>query len=132
MRNLQKIKKEKRKRRHKRKRAKIKGTNERPRLSVFRSNLHIYCQLIDDNKGETLITANDFELKEIKKRSFVNIKGSKERSNKVNRAFLVGKLIAKKANKKGIKKIVFDTSGYKYHGRIKAVAEGAREGGLKF
>ncbi len=122
MKDIQKIKKEKKIRRHKRKRSKIIGTNERPRLSVFRSNIHIYCQLIDDNKGETLAFANDIE-----------IKGKdSSKANRKDKAFLVGKLIAEKAQKKGIKKVVFDTGGFKYHGRVKALAEGARQGGLKF
>ncbi len=121
MKDIQKIKRERRLRRHKRKRAKISGTKERPRLSVFRSNVHIYCQLIDDEEGKTLFAANDFELKE-----------NEKSKTKKEKAFLVGKLIAQKAQKAGIKKVVFDTGGFKYHGRVKALAEGAREGGLIF
>ncbi len=114
----------KRERRKKRVRSKIKGTKERPRLSVFRSNKHIYCQLIDDLEGRTLLSASSLELR--------NPKVDKKFTRKVAIAFEVGKLIAKKALKKGIKKVVFDRGCYKYHGRVKALAEGAREGGLKF
>jgi large subunit ribosomal protein L18 len=114
------MKKEKRKRRHRRIRAKISGTKERPRLCVFRSNKHTYAQLIDDEKGHTIVSASDLELKGV------------EKMTKVQKAKEVGKLIAKKAKEKNIEKIVFDRAGYKYHGRVKALAEGAREGGLKF
>jgi len=93
-------------------RAKIKGTKARPRLSVFRSNKHIYVQLIDDVVGETLATT---------------LGGSD-----VAEAGKVGKDLAAKALKIGIRSVVFDRGGYKYHGRVKALAEGAREGGLKF
>jgi len=93
-------------------RAKIKGTKNRPRLSVFRSSKHIYAQLIDDEKGETLAAA---------------LGGSNVRT-----AGEVGKVLAEKALKLKIKKVVFDRGGYKYHGRVKALAEGAREGGLEF
>lgn len=135
-----KEKKEKRTRRHRRVRAKIFGTAQRPRLCVFRSNKHIYAQLINDEKGHVLVAASDLELKaeekgskEMKKQK--NEKGEKqkeERRGKVKIAFEVGKLIAEKALKKKIKKIVFDRGGYRYHGRVKALAEGAKEGGLKF
>lgn len=113
-------KKEKRKKRHKRIRKKIFGTKERPRLCVFRSNKHIYCQIIDDEKAHTLVSASDLELKLQKK------------MKKTEVAEEVGKLIAKKALKKKIKKVVFDRAGYKFHGRVKALAKGAREGGLIF
>ena len=93
-------------------RGKIKGTKDRPRLSVFRSNKHIYAQLIDDEKGETLAAAMG--------------------GSDVSAAGEVGKSLAEKALKLGIKKVVFDRGGYKYHGRVKALAEGAREGGLEF
>ncbi len=111
---------EARKRRHKRIRKKIFGTAKIPRLCVFRSNKHIYAQLIDDEKGHTLISASDLEIKLEKK--LTKVEKSKE----------VGKLIAKKAKEVGIERVVFDRGGYKYHGRVKALAEGAREGGLKF
>ena len=105
-------------RRQKRVRAKVKGTKEVPRLNIFRSLNHIYVQLIDDTAGITLVSANDKELK-----------GKK---SKVDIAKEVGQLIAKKAQDNKITKVVFDRAGYKYHGRVKAVAEGAREGGLEF
>ena len=124
-----KLKQEKRYRRHKRIRAKVSGTKERPRLCVFRSNKHIYAQLIDDEKGHTILSASDLELKG----SEIQISKSKMKKNrKVAISFEVGKLIAKKALKKNIKKVVFDRGGYKYHGRVKALAEGARDAGLKF
>jgi len=118
-------KREKRERRHRRVRAKIKGTKDRPRLCVFRSNKHIYAQLIDDEKGHTLVSVSDMDLPK-------KIKLPKEMTRKVGIAYEVGKLIAKLAKEKGIEKAVFDRAGYKYHGRVKALAEGAREGGLEF
>lgn len=111
-------KQEKRYRRHRRVRAKVKGTAKKPRFCVFRSAKHIYGQLIDDEKRKTLIAASDLEM------------GKKNK--KINLANEVGKLIAQKAVEKKISKVVFDRGGYNYHGRVKAVAEGAREGGLKF
>jgi len=113
-------KQEKRQKRHKKLRAKIFGTHIKPRLSVFRSAKHIYVQLVDDEKRKTLVSANDLEIKKSKSKG------------KTTGALELGKLIAKKALEKKIEKVVFDRGGYKYHGRIKAVAEGAREGGLKF
>lgn len=99
----------------------VEGTNSRPRLSVFRSNKEIYAQLIDDVSGNTLISASSRE------------KGIKDQeSNKTETAFLVGKSIAAKAIEKGIETCSFDRGGYLYHGRVKSLAEGAREGGLKF
>lgn len=111
----------KRIRRHRRIRTKVKGTNSCPRLSVFRSNNYIHCQMINDEKGETLVSASDLELKQ-----------GKEKKSKKDIAFETGKLIAQKAKEKGIEKVVFDRGGYKYHGRVKALADGAREGGLQF
>lgn len=102
---------------------KIEGTAKRPRLSVFKSNKHIYAQLIDDGKGKTLFSANDLKIK---------IKSDKKGDKKTDLAKKVGQMIAKKGVENKIKKVVFDRGGYKYHGRIKAVAEGAREGGLEF
>jgi len=93
------------------------GTAKRPRLCVFRSNQHIYAQLIDDDKGKVIVSAGDLDIK----------KGQKSEKSKE-----VGKLIAKKAQEKKIDTVVFDRSGFPYHGRIKALADGAREGGLKF
>ena len=124
-----KIKKEARYRRHKRVRIKIFGTKEKPRLCVFRSTKHIYVQIIDDEKGKTLIAASDLELKKSKKGK---ITGIHKVGAKVDKAKEVGKLIAKKALEKKIEKVIFDRGGYQYHGRVKALAEGAREGGLKF
>lgn len=95
------------------------GTKERPRLSVFRSNKHIFLQLIDDVSGKTIVSASDFQSKAGKK-------------TKTDIAREIGKELAESAKKKKIKKAVFDRGGYKYHGRIKAVAEGAKEGGLVF
>ncbi len=111
-------KQQKKYRRHRRVRAKVDGTKERPRLSVFRSNQYIYAQLIDDQENKVLVSVNDIKLKK---------KGSKMEIAKE-----IGKLIAKEALAKKIEKVVFDRAGYKYHGRIKALAEGARQGGLKF
>ena len=99
-------------------RRKIAGTPERPRLSVFKSNKGIYAQIIDDTKGHTLVMANSKELGKEK----VNQEVSTE----------VGKKIAEKATAEGIEQVVFDRGGYLYHGKIKALADGAREGGLKF
>ena len=121
MKDKAKLKRIKRKKRHRRVRAKLKGTSKRPRLSVFRSNRHIYAQIIDDSKGKTLVSASDLELKD---------KIKEKRKTKI--AFEVGKLIAQKALKKKIESVCFDRGGYKYHGRVKALADGARENGLKF
>lgn len=112
-----KTKQEKRLQRKRRVRAKIFGTGERPRLSVFRSGAHIYAQLIDDEKGKTLVAASDLKVKGAKK---TEIAGS------------VGGELAKKAITKKIKKVVFDRNGFAFHGRVKALAEGARKEGLIF
>lgn len=109
--------------RHLRVRKKIAGTAERPRLNVFRSLHNIYAQIIDDQKGTTLISASTIEPE--LKQNLVS------RSNTAAAAE-VGKLLAKKAVEAGIKQVVFDRAGYMYHGRIKALAEAAREGGLEF
>lgn len=111
-------------RRHKRVRSKVKGTDKLPRLCVFRSSKHIYAQLIDDQKGKTLVSASDLDIK--------NAKPKKELSGKALNAYQVGQVLAEKAIKNKLEKIVFDRGGYKYHGRVKALAEGAREAGLKF
>lgn len=100
-------------------RAKISGTTERPRISVFKSNAKIYAQIIDDQKGHTLVAASSAEL------------GAKENTN-VELSKEVGKKLAEKAVANGITEVVFDRNGYIYHGKVKALAEGAREGGLKF
>lgn len=129
-----KIKKENRYRRHKRVRAKVFGTADVPRLCVFRSAKHIYGQLIDDEKGRTLVNESDLELKKSKVKS----KKQKEKKEEISKtakvaiAYQVGKLIAEKALRNKIKEVVFDRGGYKYHGRVRALAEGAREGGLIF
>jgi large subunit ribosomal protein L18 len=107
--------------RKKRIRANIEGTQERPRLSVFRSNSHLYVQLIDDLKGHTLVAASTLE-EELKEKVGGSVEGAKT----------LGGMVAKRALAKNITKIVFDRSGYLYHGRIKALADAAREGGLKF
>lgn len=109
----------KRKMRHKRVRAKIKGTAERPRFSVFKSNYHFYAQLINDNEGKTMVAASNKDIK---------IKSKTKKSL----AYAVGKLIAKRAALKGISSAVFDRGGYKFHGIVLELAKGAREGGLKF
>ena len=108
-----------RKRRHQRVRNKISGTTSVPRLNVFRSNSQIFAQIIDDENGITLVSSSSVELK-IKNGG--NVEG----------ATLVGKDIAEKAKKKNIEKVVFDRGGYLYHGRVKALAEAARENGLEF
>lgn len=117
-------------RRHKRIRAKIIGTAERPRLCVFTSINHIYTQIVDDDKSHTLVSASDYELK--KSKSSLKEKKTEDRKGKILKAYKVGKLIAERALEKNIKKIVFDRGGNKYHGRVKALAEGTREGGLIF
>ena len=107
-------------RRHTRVRGKVSGTAERPRLNVYRSLNHIYAQIIDDVQGVTLAAASSVE------KDFGMAGGNKEAAKKV------GELIAKRAAEKGIIDVVFDRGGYIYHGRVKELAEGAREGGLKF
>ncbi len=99
-------------------RSKISGTAEKPRLTVFRSNAQIYAQVIDDVKGVTLASASSL--------------GSKEKVNKTEQAAIVGKQIAEKAIAAGVNEVVFDRNGYLYHGRVKQLADAAREGGLKF
>lgn len=111
-------------RRMRRTRAKISGVSSKPRLSVFRSNVYTYVQLIDDAEGKTLINASTMEAKKSKS-------DSRKAVAKQKQAESLGELVAKKAIEKGIKEAVFDRRQYKYHGRVKAVAEGARKGGLK-
>ena len=106
--------------RHKRVRAKIAGTPERPRLNVFRSETNIYAQIIDDVTGKTLAAANSLE------------KGFECDGTKTDAAKKVGQMVAERAKAKGIDTVVFDRGGYVYHGRVQALAEGAREGGLQF
>lgn len=103
-------------------RKKINGTAEAPRLAVYRSNKQIYVQIVDDLNGLTLLSASSRE-KEVAAQAGIK---------KIEQAKLVGKLLATKCKEKGIEKVVFDRSGYKYHGRVKSLADAAREGGLKF
>ena len=118
------IKKEKRLRRRIRIRARIKGTNARPRLSVFRSGSHVWLQLIDDVSGKTIVSASDRD---------VRPKGKKPKTGAgMDAAFGAGKLVAERAKEKKISRAVFDRGGYRYHGIVQKVAEGAREGGLQF
>lgn len=123
MRSIRKIQtsEHQRYRRHLRVRKKVAGTPERPRLVVFRSSKHIYAQLVDDQRGVTLAGAADTS-------EGVSVEGK----GKVARSFALGRFIAAKAKEKGIAKVVFDRGGYQYHGRVKAVADGARKGGLEF
>jgi large subunit ribosomal protein L18 len=108
-----------RKRIHLRVRKKIKGTASRPRLNVYRSNHYIYCQVIDDVRGHTLVSASSVEAEVPKD------------ITRVEQAKVVGKMLAERAKNENIENVVFDRGGYLYHGRVKALAEGAREGGLK-
>lgn len=110
-------------RRHSRIRKKVFGTPERPRLSVYRSLNHIYAQVIDDFHGKTIVAASTFDK---------DLSSEKGHKGNVSMAKKVGQLVAKKAITKGVKKVVFDRGGYLYHGRVKALAEGAREAGLEF
>jgi large subunit ribosomal protein L18 len=112
-----------RRRRHARVRKRVQGTAARPRLCVFRSLSHIYAQVIDDESGRTLVAASDLEKE---------AQASADGTRKTGRAALVGRLVGQRAVNKGIKEIVFDRGGYKYHGRVKALGEAAREAGLKF
>jgi len=113
-------KKEIRNRIHRRIRRKLSGTPQRPRLAVFRSVAHIYAQLIDDTAGKTLVSASSVD------------KGGKTDGGNVMAAKAIGKLVAERAKEKGIKSVVFDRGGYVYHGRVKALADAAREAGLEF
>ncbi len=123
--------------RHKRVRAKIFGTKEKPRLSVFRSHKHIYGQLINDENGRVILSVSDASLNVKKANEKAEEKAKEEKKDKnlkgkIKLAYEVGETLAKKALEKGIKVVVFDRGGYKYHGRVKSLAEGARAGGLKF
>lgn len=114
---------EARQRRHERVRKRVEGTPERPRLSVFRSLGHIYAQVIDDRHGATLAAASSLE---------PDIRTKANEENKAGVAKIVGRRVAERAREKGVSQVVFDRGGYMYHGRVKALAEGAREGGLQF
>jgi large subunit ribosomal protein L18 len=109
--------------RHLRVRKKISGTAERPRLNVFRSLKHIYAQIIDDDRGITLVSASTLS---------PELRGQLKSGSNKEAAAAVGRLVAQKALERGIKKVVFDRGGYIYHGRVKALAEAAREAGLEF
>ena len=113
----------KRRRRKRRVRKKIFGTAQRPRMSVYRSNQHIYVQLIDDLAGETVASASTVD---------TGLRDKVAEMDKTEAALEVGKLVAERAQEKGFGKVVFDRNGYLYHGRVAAVAEGARQGGLEF
>ncbi len=113
---IPKTREERRYRRHLRVRKKVSGTAERPRLVVFRSLKHIYAQLVDDASGRTLLTVSDASFE----------------GRKIEKSAEVGKLLASRAKEAGVTRVVFDRAGYQYHGRVKAVADGAREGGLEF
>jgi len=122
------FKKRARLKRKKRIRKNLVGTQERPRLSVFRSSKHIYAQIVDDSYGRTLVAASSLE-KEVKEQE---VKEHPKFENKVAVASFVGKLIGERATQKGISKVVFDRNGFLYHGRVKALSDGARETGLDF
>jgi len=110
-------------RRHRRVRKKVNGTPQRPRLCVFRSNMHIYAQIIDDTVGRTLAAASTVE---------PELRASLTGKTKTERAKAVGAVIAERARAAGIERVVFDRGGFKYHGRVQALADAAREGGLQF
>ena len=112
-----------RNKRHYRLRNNISGTAQRPRLAVFRSNMHIYAQIIDDTQGNTLVASSTLE---------ADVKSKVEHTNDIEAAKVVGESIAKKALDKGIDTVVFDRGGFVYHGKIQALADAAREAGLKF
>jgi large subunit ribosomal protein L18 len=112
-----------RKRRHRRVRAKVNGTTGRPRLNVSRSIQHIYAQLIDDTTGQTLAAASTLDK---------SLRTELKTGGNIEAAKAVGKLIAERAKAKGVESVVFDRGGYKYHGRVQALADGAREAGLVF
>ncbi|CAA9280533.1 MAG: LSU ribosomal protein L18p (L5e) [uncultured Chloroflexia bacterium] len=114
---------EQRARRHRRVRGRVTGTPERPRLNVFRSNMHIYAQVIDDTLGHTLVAASTLD---------EGLRAQLSENTKKDEAKLVGRLIAERAIAAGVGQVVFDRGGYRYHGRIQALADGAREAGLKF
>ena len=116
-------KQELRERRHLRVRKHVNGTSERPRLAVYRSEHHIYAQLIDDTVGQTVAAASSLDK---------GLRGEHKYGGNVGAAKAVGKLVAERAIEKGVKKVVFDRGGFAYHGRVAGLADGAREGGLEF
>mgnify|MGYP001304608902 CR=1 FL=1 len=109
--------------RHRRVRKKVAGTGQRPRLCVFRSASHVYVQMIDDEQGSTLASASTLE---------PEVRAQRNGKTKTELARLVGVLIAQRASEKGVNQVVFDRAGYRYHGRVQALADAAREGGLRF
>lgn len=121
----EKLKTVQRKKRHRRVKKQLRGDSSRPRLVVYRSLKHIYAQVVNDMSGKTLLSLSSLS-KEVKNKS------KREDYSKTDKSKIVGQILAEKCLDKGIKKVVFDRAGYKYHGRIKALAEGAREGGLNF
>jgi len=118
-----KVRSEVRKNKHRRIRSRLSGTPEKPRLSVFRSNNHMYAQVIDDVAGNTIVSASTLQ---------ADVKEGLEKTNDVAAAAKLGEVIAKKALDNGVKKVVFDRSGYIYQGKVKALADAAREAGLEF
>jgi large subunit ribosomal protein L18 len=112
-----------RKRRHARVRKQVEGTSERPRLNIYRSLNHIYAQVIDDSQGSTLLAVSSLD---------PSLRKSLAGKTKAEQAAVVGKALAERATQAGIKQVVFDRGGYKYHGRVKKLAEASREGGLQF
>jgi len=116
-----KIKRDNRIRRHNRVRAVIKGTSDRPRISIFKSNRHVFVQFIDDTSRKTILSSK-----------IVSAKKGKTKGTKTEEIVEMAKVLAKKAEEVGVKEVVFDRGGYKYHGRVKALADGLRAGGLKF
>ena len=123
MQKEQKLKMKRRLRRRNHVRRRVRGTPERPRLTVFRSSKHIYAQVIDDLKGETLASASSLEKE---------LRDAGKTGADIDAAKAVGKLLAERAVQKGVKEVVFDRGGYLYHGRVKALADAARESGLSF
>jgi large subunit ribosomal protein L18 len=138
--NSNRQKRIKREIRHKRVRSRVTGTAQRPRLSVFRANTHIYAQVIDDGSGKTLVSASSLEVsakggsqpKADQPSAGAKHSGGKAKGKKSDVSKEVGKIIAQKAAAKNIKAVRFDRGGFAYHGRVKALADGAREGGLEF
>jgi large subunit ribosomal protein L18 len=118
-----KSREDQRKHRHRRVRAKISGTAERPRLNVYRSLVNIYAQVIDDSTGHTLVSASTID---------PEVAGLIKGKAKSEAAKIVGEVVAKRAKDAGVSEVIFDRGGYQYHGRVRALADGAREGGLKF
>lgn len=112
-----------RERRHRRVRKHVTGTGERPRLNVFRSLKHIYAQIVDDGQGHTLVSASTLD---------PEVREKVQGLNKTEQARLVGQVLAERALARGVRRVVFDRGGYLYHGRVKALADGSREGGLEF